>query len=194
MASLKTEFNNNFNKAHKVYEITKSTASELRGIYEEKLAQQEEEHEIEVRQILESNKKEVDDLRNKLATAQVDTDMYKRNNKIVNDERDRIAKSEQDNLNELVKLQDKLKEDSAQIESLRGEIRGYEEQLRKKEKKIHEFKYKVSDLQKTKHIISYRAMELQKSIEPKEGQIEQLMDDLFKLEGEFENQVKSSYT
>lgn len=46
---LKNEFNENFSKAQKVYESTKQTADELRRIYEERLSQLEEEHELEIR-------------------------------------------------------------------------------------------------------------------------------------------------
>jgi len=40
-----------------VYENTKETAEELKRIYEERLSQQEEEHESEVRNIVEKNEK-----------------------------------------------------------------------------------------------------------------------------------------
>lgn len=64
ISQLKGDFNDNFNKAQKVYETTKATANELRKIYEEKLTQQEEEHEIEIRDLNDRHKKETDDLLN----------------------------------------------------------------------------------------------------------------------------------
>lgn len=47
----------NLGKAQKVYDITRMTAEELKKVYEERLAQQEEEHEAEVRGINERNEK-----------------------------------------------------------------------------------------------------------------------------------------
>jgi predicted nucleic acid-binding Zn-ribbon protein len=67
-----------------------------------------------------------------------------------------------------------------------------EESMKKKEKKIHEYKYKINDLQKSKHVLSFRTTEMRKSLEPKEAQIEKLKEELFKLEGEFENMLKTS--
>lgn len=55
---LKEEFTDNFLKAEKVYESTKATADELRMIYEEKLGQQEEEHEYEIRELNKKHKLE----------------------------------------------------------------------------------------------------------------------------------------
>lgn len=79
---LKEEFTENFMKAEKVYESTKATADELRMIYEEKLAQQEEEHEYEIRELNQKHKKEMEDYKIKLANSIAETEIYKRDNKV----------------------------------------------------------------------------------------------------------------
>lgn len=60
-----------------------------------------------------------------------------------------------------------------------------------KEKSIYEAKAKISDLQKAKHVLSFRTTEMRKSLEPKEAQIESLKEDIFKIEGEYEEMIKS---
>jgi hypothetical protein len=63
--------------------------------------------------------------------------------------------------------------------------------VKNKEKKIYEQKIIITDLQKTKHVLNYRTSEMRKNLEPKEQQVEKLKDELFKLESEFENMIKT---
>ena len=81
-------------KAEKVYESTKATADELRMIYEEKLAQQEEEHEYEIRELNAKHKKELEEYKVKLANATAETEIYKRDNKMANEEKERALKAD----------------------------------------------------------------------------------------------------
>lgn len=60
---MKEEFTDNFLKAEKVYESTKATADELKMIYEEKLAQQEEEHEYEIKELNKKHKEESEQMK-----------------------------------------------------------------------------------------------------------------------------------
>ena len=78
---LKDEFSVNFMKAERVYESTKATADDLRTIYEEKLAQEEGEYEYERQEINVKHKKDLEELKNKLAAAMTEMELYKRENK-----------------------------------------------------------------------------------------------------------------
>ncbi len=40
----------------------------------------------------------------------------------------------------------------------------------------------VNDLQKSQNVLTYRTAEMRKSLEPKEAQIDNLKNELFKLE------------
>lgn len=189
---LKEEFTENFMKAEKVYESTKATADELRMIYEEKLAQQEEEHEYEIRELNQKHKKELEEIKVSLANATAETEIYKRDNKLANEEKERTQKADQEKQQEINNLEKKLQEAQNKIDTQFKDLNERDDQLKKKEKKIYEYKYKINDLQKSKHVLSFRTTEMRKSLEPKEAQIEKLKEELFKLEGEFEQMLKTS--
>ncbi|EAR88012.2 WD domain, G-beta repeat protein (macronuclear) [Tetrahymena thermophila SB210] len=189
---LKKEFNLNFGKAQKVYESTKMTAEELKKVYEERLSQQEEEHESEIRNMVEKNEKELERWKQKVQ------DLKHKKNKLKNDlqqsenDQKEIKKKEEEKDLMLQECRQKLKEAQGQIEIHKAEYRSLEEILKKKEKKMQDYKYKISDLQKSKHVLSFRTTEMRKSLEPKEAQIEKLKEELFRLEGEFEGMLQQA--
>ncbi|EGR29862.1 WD repeat protein [Ichthyophthirius multifiliis] len=187
---LKTEFNQNFHKAQKVYENMKLTADDVKKLYEEKLSQQEEEHEIEVRQILENNQKECNDLKGKFQELKNKSKKINTQLEEIQEQNINLKKTQEDKDNQINSLKSKLKEQISQNELLRSEFKSLEEIHKKKEKKIQDYKYKISDLQKSKHVLSFRTTEMRKSLEPKESQIEKLKEELFKLEGEFEEMLQ----
>lgn len=194
ITDLKSEFNDTFNKAQTTYEKTKSTANELRKTYEERLTQEEFEHEQEIESLNQRHRKEVDELKNRLATLQNKVEEYKRNNMMFETDKERLLKEDKIKSEEIQKLEQRNKDNINQIEGLRGDLKKLEELLKTKEKKIHEYKYKINDLQKSKHVLSFRTTEMRKSLEPKEAQIEKLKEQQLKLENEFANQLKVNQT
>lgn len=98
---LKDEFSVNFMKAERVYESTKATADDLRTIYEEKLAQQEGEYEYEIQEINVKHKKDLEELKNKLAAAMTEMELYKRENKQANEDRERAIEGDQEKQQEI---------------------------------------------------------------------------------------------
>ena len=190
--NMKKEFEDQFYSAKRVYDSTKETADQLRFTYEERLAQQEEEHEMEVGDIKGKHKKEVEDLRIDLAKLKSKNDAYMNDNKITNEEKDRLMRLDNERQSEIENLNKKLFDSNNKIDILQKEIEEKEETIKNKDKKIYELKYKITDLQKAKHVLTFRTTELRKNLEPKEAQVEKMKEEIFKLENEFDGMLKTS--
>lgn len=189
---LKKEFNDNFSKAQKVYESTRSTAEILKKTYEERLIQVEEEHELEIRQLITKQMDEEENYQKKLVGLQSQEQVLKQKFQAAKDEQDKLEREKKEQMQVIQELEKKNQEVQQEKDILYKEKVQKEEIIREKERNIHNLKLKISDLQRWKHVLSFRTTEMRKSLEPKEGQIEKLKEELFKLEGEFEEMLKNS--
>ena len=63
-------------------------------IYEEKLAQQEEEHEYEIKELNKKHKEESEQMKLQLSAAIHEIDIYKRDNKMANEDKERTIKAD----------------------------------------------------------------------------------------------------
>lgn len=133
-----------------MYETTRLTAEELKKIYEERLSQQEEEHESEVRSISDKNEKEIEKLRQKVQDLKHSKNKLKNELEAAEEEARRCAKLEEEKEALLQECRQKLKEALNQVDSVRNDHKSLEELIKKKEKKMQEYKYQVGDLQKSK--------------------------------------------
>ena len=80
--------------AERVFSSTKKTADELKQIYEQRLDQQEEEHEEEIRLLKQHNKIDKEILENKKIELKNKNENLKHENKSQNDEKDRVLKKQ----------------------------------------------------------------------------------------------------
>ena len=91
--------------------------------------------------------------------------------------------------------QAKLEKERQNVERLKQDIETKEltkkeeiDKLYKRETDLYKYKFKIKDLKKSKHVLTHRAKEMQASLQPKEEQIDNLKDQLLKLEEDFEEQ------
>lgn len=186
------KFDEKFQEVKGVYDITKDNAIEFEKALIEKLGQQEDEYEQEIEEIKQKHKKESDGLRMEISQMRLKQELLSKDYKNMKEDLEQSDNYKKDMKHSIEKLTSSLQENEERIRILVKEAKEQEEKLKKKEKKIYEYKYKVSDLQKAKHVLSFRTAEMRSGIEPKEAQIEKLKEELFKLEGEFENMLKTS--
>ena len=95
---------------------------------------------------------------------------------------------------QFLKAQAILEQQRASIEKLQQDIEQKElskkeeiEKLYKRETDLYKYKFKIKDLKKSRHVLTHRAKEMQQSLQPKEEQIDNLKDQLLKLEEDFED-------
>ncbi|CAD8162078.1 unnamed protein product [Paramecium pentaurelia] len=187
---LKEKFYKNFQITAKALENNQNQADQLKATYEEILAQQEEDHEFEIKDLNDRQKKEIDRL--KCLLAEKDS-KFKQEQKLVQElrlENEKLDKRLQEKEQAYQLLEKNLKEAETKIDVQCKDLEDKDDQLKKKDKKISEYKDKINVLQKSKHVLSFRTTEMKKSLEPKEAQIEKLKEELFRLESEFAKQLK----
>jgi chromosome segregation ATPase len=190
---LREEFKCSYEDAKKIYDETRMSSKNLESEYKERLAQQEEEHELEIRELNNKHKEELKKNTNLISKLSSEKETMRLQLEKHMAGKENIDKIMEEKENEITGLRAGIKEQEVKIEKLRKELEDARETLRKKEKNIYDAKSKINDLQKAKHVLSFRTTEMRKSLEPKEAQIEKLREELFKLENEFESMFKTTH-
>lgn len=188
---LREEFKTSYEDAKKIYDQTRETSKNLDAEYKKRLAQQEEEHEMEIRELNSKHKEEITNCMKLNSKLNQEKEAITQELNKMQTLKERYTKTEEDKNKEILVLQSKNKDLETNIEKLKKELEDTNETLRKKEKNIYDAKSKINDLQKAKHVLSFRTTEMRKSLEPKEAQIEKLKEDLYRLETEFEGELKN---
>ena len=161
--------------------------------YKARLAQQEEEHELEIRELNSKHKEELNKSLKANAKLNQEKEIISQELKKMSGSKAEFDKRSLEKDEEIKMLRAKVADQDSKIEKLKKELEDTSETLRKKEKSIYDAKSKINDLQKAKHVLSFRTTEMRKSLEPKEAQIEKLKQELFKLETEFESMFKTTH-
>lgn len=190
---LRQDFASSFEEAQRNYEQTKETTKNLDNEYKKRLAQQEEEHELEIRELNSKHKEDLTKSMKANSKLNKEKEGLAQQLKIATDSKDSLTNQITLKDQEIARLQGRNRDQELKIEKLKKELEQTSETLRKKEKNIYDAKSKINDLQKAKHVLSFRTTEMRKSLEPKEAQIEKLKEELFKLETEFESVFKTTH-
>lgn len=159
--------------------------------YEEKLTQQEEEHEQEISELKSKYDKEKDELHDIICEKKNACDTLDREKKKSDQEKQDLMKQRNKAIEDLEKIKATCEDLNKKIELQEKEKRQNQESLKQKEHDLYKYKFKIKDLQKSKHVLTHRATEMRASLEPKEQQIESLKEQILQLEKVFEQQMKS---
>lgn len=186
--SLENAFREALKKAQSEYDSTKKTAEELKGLYENRLSQQVDEHEIEVIEIKQKYQEQLASLkrlRNDLATKQSDlrvdqdkSDAEKRKFKT------KLLKKKA----KIHKRREIIAEMKAQIKNLETAKKEKEETLMKKESKLYEYKHQIKELLETKNQLITKKREILDEMQPKEEEIEMLQSRLQSVHMDFKRE------
>jgi chromosome segregation ATPase len=114
-------------------------------VYEERLTQQEEEHEMEIRELNLKHKTQIDGLKKHIADLKTDNETFRRDFARTVETNEQSKKKLKEKEEEIKKNGMKLSDQATRIELLQKELEEDRENLRKKEKKIYEYKYKIND-------------------------------------------------
>lgn len=107
---LLNEFKNNLGKVQDEYEDSKRTADGLKTMYEEKLTQQEDEHEAEISELKALYKSEQEKLEDVIGTLKNDIETIKRQIKRIQDEKDQFISLKEKASKKKKKLKELLEE------------------------------------------------------------------------------------
>ena len=173
------------------YEQTKKTRDDLKMIYEEKLSQQEEEHETEISALKAGHASRVRELELDIAKVKNSNDGLEREKKQLLEEIEALDCENEDLKKDIGGLSAKhgeRREKAALLEARKKELG---DELNEKEKAIFSLKFQIKNLQKTKQVLSFKTNEMRESLEPKEQHIEKLKRNLLTLETNFEREIRA---
>ena len=190
--TFENQFKDEFAKTQKIFQANKTVAENIKSEYEDKLKEIEDEHENEVRDLKIQEKILYDKLDGEILQLTEQNRKYRLEYKEAKDEKDRLKKSEEEKVSEIKFLNHKISDANTGVEALKKELDDLINTIMEKKKKIGKYKFKIADLQKSKHVLSYRTTEMRKNLEPREAQIENLKEELYKLEKEFEGMLQKS--
>lgn len=187
---LEQTYKNELNDIKVQFDDSKKTAEGLKITYDEKLSQQEDEHETEIAELKEEYDQKIYKLNELISTSksQNTQEQNKKNQALTEMKQMEKMKSKATNaLNQRDRTVDQKNE---QIKILQEEKLSLQGQVKEKEHELYKYKFKIKDLQKSKHVLTHRAKGIAASLEPKEKQIESLKEQILNLEKVFEKQMK----
>ena len=188
---LEASYKSHIDKIMADFEDTKRTSDGLRTMYEEKLTQQEDEHEQEIADKKSEFEKEKDMLNDIICDKKTECDNLLLDKITAEQEREKYMKERDQAILEKEKEIQNNEELNKKIELFNKEKENNQELLKQKEHDLYKYKFKIKDLQKSKHVLTHRATEMRASLEPKEQQIESLKEQILNLEKVFEQQMKA---
>ena len=183
--SMNDKFQMDLEALKKQSEATQKQFDHLKLIFDEKLNQEELDHDEEMKKYEEDTgceirKLKLDNLKLKEFNEMKDSELKKKdeNEAKVADEFKALKSKLKENeiiLNEKDSLNEKLISEKTELVN----------EIKTKEGKIHKQKVKIKDLQKLKHSLTNSMKELKEQIMPKNKEIENLQDKIVNLEEEF---------
>lgn len=87
-------------------------------------------------------------------------------------------------------MQRELSEKTSQIDLLHKERQEVIDKMKRRETDLYKYKFKIKDLKKAKQVLTHKTDEMNQSLKPKETQIDNLKDQLLKLEEVFQSKLK----
>lgn len=182
------EFKVNLRKVYVEYQESEEFAAKLKQYYYDKLKKQEDTHEHEV---MDLNDKHHDEDEKKCFEVKT-----KQSELFINEQDKLLAAEKLENVKQLnEEAKGALDKERGNVEKLTQDIEQKEsskreeiDKLYKRETDLYKYKFKIKDLKKSRHVLTHRAKEMQQSLQPKEEQIDNLKDQLLKLEEDFEDQ------
>mmetsp|Transcript_47632 Transcript_47632/g.34898 ORF Transcript_47632/g.34898 Transcript_47632/m.34898 type:complete len:209 (-) Transcript_47632:234-860(-) len=147
---LLNEFKNNLKHVQAEYDDSKRTADGLKMMYEEKLTQQEDEHEDEISSMKNDFKMDRESLEDVIGTLKNDIETINRQIKRIEDEKGGFEKLKEKASKKKKGYKEQLEEKKAIVAKLEMEKKDVQEKLKKKESELYKYKFKIKDLQKTK--------------------------------------------
>lgn len=161
----------------------------LQHRYDNMLHSDSEAHEGEITKANEKSAKEIKDQKEVEGKLRKEQDTLLKGLEMMEEERLRIEREQQDQQAHIRTLKDKEEELTRTLNSLKAERRERESTLSDKEQKVESYKVKVNTLKKFKHVLDKQLAEVTESLEPKEQLITQLSGHLEQLEAEYERQL-----
>ena len=143
---LRQDFAKNLSVVKTECHQTKNTAETLRNIYEERLMQQEEEHEMEIQELKIAHVELIEKLRKEQADEQEKNQTKKTKRKEILAAKDELERKKTMHLKNRTDLEEKIEEKTRQIAVLEKDIEESMENLKKKNNKLYEYRFKIKDL------------------------------------------------
>mmetsp|Transcript_38583 Transcript_38583/g.62503 ORF Transcript_38583/g.62503 Transcript_38583/m.62503 type:complete len:1299 (+) Transcript_38583:248-4144(+) len=189
--SLRREYEQKIKEMEESLAEMKKDMDKTKADHDELLRQSEEEYELEINEIREQKKKELEDEKHLSMTYKGETAFLRNKFDSYRQEMDDLKKELRLRDNDIRRLERNCADLERTIALLKKDIAEREESIDKKEKAIGELKSRNKELEKFKFVLDYKLREMKRDIEPRDEQIENMKDQLRQMDDELERDVRN---